>query len=150
MYRRTADADRRKCSLPHLAEPPCRSTDVVGPQRVGSRQENIDPQRVAGLEQHRTAAAAPTHHVDSGATALLLIDVGDRLRRAEHDRRTVDLEPPDRWYEIVGHLTIVERLRSPPDELDVPHASQHAANNAAPRRSTKRRRGRASRPRGPG
>lgn len=121
MNGRAIDTDRAQCALPRLAEPPRRRIDIGRPARMAGWDEDIDPQCVAGLEQHGSSPAAPTDDVDPGEGACVGVDVLGRLRRTEHDRGPIEVEPPHARFDHARHFAPVEISGETLTSLDLPH-----------------------------
>ena len=79
---------------PRDTDPVRRTRDVVVPQRVVAWHEQIDPGRVARIEENGAAPTAPAHDIDTSAPARLDIDACHRLGRAHHERGCIDVEDP--------------------------------------------------------
>ena len=88
--------------------------DVVGPQRVVARDEDVDPDDLTGNEEHRPSPTAAAGQLDVRPAERGAVDVVLRLAAAEDERGPVDVEHPDRAAQRLGPVPVVQLTRRAP------------------------------------
>jgi hypothetical protein len=74
MHRDVAHAKRVQSLHPHIAQPPRSLCNVITPQRISSRNNNIKPHMFAWGKEHNSTTTATTHYLNIVAITLINIE----------------------------------------------------------------------------
>lgn len=108
---------------PDITNPARRHSDVVMPQLIPSPDHEIDPDLCSRIEEDRPSPTPAIEDIDLQTVGRFEIDVVDRLRRAEGQRRSAHRQHPDRTTGLVGDAVRMEPtgITLRPDDVPTGH-----------------------------